>query len=120
MVEKEIGEMTFKEFLEKARKEDIESKELEHELRSALREEGFTDEQIDNTKMEKVWKFFLAHISVLADESFTEIGMALKQKTMTPLQLKILNQFAKELIPELERKNKELERELRKKQEKKR
>jgi len=119
---KKSVEMTFREFFKKAKKKGLDSKEMEstkHWILSALRSESFTDEQINNMKMQKVWKFILDNVSVVVDQDTMEIGMALQQKIMTPQQLRILSKFAKDFTAELESMVEELEKELEKKQKKK-
>jgi len=123
MSKKKSVEMAFKEFFEKAKKEGMDNKEAESTkqwMLNALRSEGFTDEQINNMKMQKVWKFILDNVTVVVDQDTMEIGMTLQQKIMTPQQLRILSKFAKDFTAELESMVEELERELEKKQKKKR
>lgn len=115
-------EMAFEEFFEKAKKKGLDSKEAESTkqwMLNALRSEGFTDEQINNMKMQKVWKFILDNVTVVVDQDTMEISMTLQQKIMTPQQLQILSKFAKDFTAELESMVEELERELEKKQKKK-
>jgi len=118
MPKKKSIEMSFKEFLEKAKKEGMDSREVEitkYWILKALRSEGFADEQINNMKMKKVWKFILDNVSVVVDQATMEIGVALKQEIMTPQQLRILSKFAKDFTAELESMVEELEKEIEKK-----
>lgn len=118
---KKSSEMTFKEFFEEAKKEGIDSEEIESTkcwILNALCTEGFTEEQINDMKMEKVWKFTLDIISVFMDQDMTEIAMALQQRIITPQQLQILNKFLKEFKEKLKNMVEELEEELKKKQKK--
>ena len=115
---KKSVEMAFKEFFEKAKKKGSDSKEVEstkHWMLNALRSEGFTDEQINNMKMQKVWKFILDNVTVVVDQDTMEIGMTLQQKIMTPQQLQILSKFAKDFTAELESMVEELEKKQKKK-----
>lgn len=60
-MKKKPEEMTFKEFWEELKKERPASRVLEkskRHLMEILRREGFSDEQINEMKMEKVWKLF--------------------------------------------------------------
>jgi len=119
---KKSVEMAFEEFFEKAKKKGLYSKEAESTkqwMLNALRSEGFTDAQINNMKMRKVWKFILDNVTVVVDQDTMEISMTLQQKIMTPQQLQILSKFAKDFTAELESMVEELERELEKKQKKK-
>ena len=121
MNKKKPLEMTFKEFFEEAKKEGWttkDAKNTKHWMLNALRSEGFTDEQINDMKMQKVWKFILDNVSVVVDQDTMEIGMALQQKIMTSQQLRILSKFAKDFTAELESMVEELEKELEKKQKK--
>ena len=118
MPKKKSIEMSFKEFLEKAKKEGMDSREVEitkYWILKALRSQGFADEQINNMKMKKVWKFILDNVSVVVDQATMEIGVALKQEIMTPQQLRILSKFAKDFTAELESMVEELEKEIEKK-----
>jgi len=118
MRKKKSIEMSFKEFLEKAKKEGMDSREVEitkYWILKALRSQGFADEQINNMKMKKVWKFILDNVSVVVDQATMEIGVALKQEIMTPQQLRILSKFAKDFTAELESMVEELEKEIEKK-----
>ena len=113
--------MGFKEFFEKAEKKGLDSKEAESTkqwMLNALRSEGFTDEQINDMKMQKVWKFILDNVTVVVDQDTMEISMTLQQKIMTPQQLRILSKFAENFTAELEIMAEELERALEKKQKK--
>lgn len=115
---KKSVEMAFKEFFEKAKKKGSDSKEVEstkHWMLNALRSEGFTDEQINNMKMQKVWKFILDNVTVVVDQDTMEIGMALQQRIMTPQQLQILSKFAEDFTAELESMVEELEKKQKKK-----
>lgn len=60
-MKKKPEKMTFKEFWEELKKERQASRVLEkskRHLMEILRREGFSDEQINEMKMEKVWKLF--------------------------------------------------------------
>jgi len=122
MSKKKSVEMAFKEFFEKVKKKGLDREEVESTkqwMLNALRSEGFTDEQINDMKMQKVWKFILDNVTVVVDQATMEIGMALQQRIMTPQQLQILSKFAKDFTAELESMVEELERELEEKQKEK-
>jgi len=97
-MKKKPAEMTFKEFFEKAKEQGIDKKtivEIKHFMLDILHQEGFTDEQISELKMEKVWDFVIDSLSVFFDQFFTEVGMAAQQRKITPMQLRILENLRK-------------------------
>jgi len=108
--------MTFREFLEEAKKEGIEELGREKQwILNALQSEGFTEEQIYSMKMERVWKFLINHLSVYFDEGLTEISMALQQGMITPEQQKLFMKESEKMIEQIEEFNKELKETLKKK-----
>ena len=97
-MKKKPAEITFREFFKKAREQRIDAKtieEIKHFMLDILHHEGFTDEQINETKMEKVWSCVMDSLSVFFDQFFTEVGMAVQQRKITPMQLQILKNLRK-------------------------
>ena len=108
------GEMTFQEFWEEAKKEGVASEFIEVNKRfllETLRREGFSEQQINEMKMEKIWKLFLDSLSVDMDKYMTEISIGLEKR---PWAAPIVALHIKKLRQILEEWNKELEEKLRK------
>ena len=116
-MKKKPVEMTFKEFFEKAKEQGIDNKtieEIRHFMLDILHREAFTDEQISEMKMEKVWRCVIDSFSMFADRFFTEVGMAAQQQKITPMQLQILKnlrKFFEHQVQELEKEEKQREKE---------
>ena len=116
-MKKKPAEMTFKEFFEKAKEQGIDNKtieEIRHFMLDILHQEAFTDEQISEMKMEKVWRCVIDSFSMFADQFFTEVGMAAQQQKITPMQLQILKnlrKFFEHQVEELEKEEKQREKE---------
>lgn len=104
-MKKKPAEMTFREFFKKAREQRIDAKtieEIKHFMLDVLHQEGFTDEQISELKMQKIWNCVIDSISVFFDQFFTEVGMAMQQRKVTSMQLQILENLRKFLEDQVE------------------
>ena len=110
--------MTFREFLEKAKKESYDLPVIEsikREILQTMRKESFTDEQIYEMQMERLWKLWIDSYSLLADQYLTQINAILeKDPTRAHIvapYLQNLRKYLEESIRELgEEKRKEKER----------
>jgi len=110
---KELAEMTLKEFLDQVEDKDV-AEEVKAFLDTLLRSDGFSDDQINEMKMEKLWKLMLHSFSALMDNWLTLISVGLEKKPeRKPLVLPILKKLTehfrkmeKELKEQIEEKKK--------------
>ena len=99
--------MTFKEFSEEAKRRGApEVIEGDFGILDVLRGEGFSDEQIYEMKMEKVWKLYLDSMTIFYDQFFSAIGLALDKQ---PYAVLTIQPYLKELMEQLQKQIKELE-----------
>ena len=74
MTEKKTSEITFKEFIEEGKAIDNATiNEIETDILSRMRLEGFTDEEIYNMPMPKLWDFYLEVMCNYLEESMTKM-----------------------------------------------
>jgi hypothetical protein len=105
---KETGEMTVREFLEEAKR--LKAFEVVADpnfgLLQVLRREGFTEEQANEMKMERAWKFYLSSISDMMARMMDILCKGLERwPERAPLveqYLKKLKEISEEGIRELE------------------
>lgn len=79
MSKKKVSEMTFKEFIDKAGEKG--EHEIKPEVLPILKKEGFSEEQIYNMKMGKVWKLYLAAVS---DDLTKRFDLTIKRLVQNP------------------------------------
>lgn len=110
---KKVGEMTFKEFRVEVKKRGADEiiEDPNFGILIVLRREGFSDEQIDEMKMDKVWKLYLDSISVVLDQYMRLLSRGLKEKPeIEPIVAPHLEKLAeglKKWIKEMEEQKKE-------------
>ena len=117
-MKKKLAEMTFREMWEEAERKGVDKKILEENKRfimALLQREGFSDQQIYEMKMVKVWPLFWDSFGVLGDQLITLLNMGLERRPeMGPL----MNELLKPLNDTLEKNIEKLEKELEKKRDK--
>jgi membrane carboxypeptidase/penicillin-binding protein PbpC len=114
--EKKVSQRTFREFLEKAKKESHDLPVIEstkREILQTMRKEGFTDEQIYEMKMERLWKLWIDSYSLLADQYLTQINAILEKD---PTKAHIVAPYLQNLQKYLEESIRELEEEEKRKE----
>lgn len=102
--------MTVKEFLEETKRRGaFEIGDPDFGLLQVLRREGFTEEEANNMKMEKAWKFYFDSLSVL----FSRMGDLLsKGLDRWPERASIVAPYLKKITKQIKEQINELEEEL--------
>jgi hypothetical protein len=111
-MERKTGEMTVKEFLEEAKRlgafEVVADPDFG--LLHVLRREGFTEEQANEMKMEKAWKFYLDSISMVFDQMMGKLSVGLEKNPLAALtvlpQVEQLKDQLEESVKKLEEEEK--------------
>jgi len=107
-IKKKVSEMTFKEFWEETKKKGA-SNVIEDQnfgVLAVLRKEGFSDEQINEMKMKKVYKLYLDSISVFFEQTITSLSRGLDKHAE---RASIVQPHLKRLVEMLEKWTQELE-----------
>jgi len=110
---KNYEEMTFKEYWEEKKRKGKDAETIENnknEILKALREEGFTDEQINEMKMRKIKNLCLDALVPVFDRLFGDITFLEK---LNPDLVLRFQPHLKKLRKEFEELNKDLEEKLR-------
>jgi len=74
MTSKKTSEMTFREFLEASKTaKNLLIDNVERDMLTKMRQEGFTDEEIYNMLMPKLWNLYLEVIGNYLEKAFSEL-----------------------------------------------
>jgi hypothetical protein len=74
MTNKKTSEMTFREFIETSKSaKNLLIDNVETDMLTKMRQEGFTDEEIYNMLMPKLWNLFLEVIGNYLENAFSEL-----------------------------------------------
>jgi hypothetical protein len=74
MTTKKTSEMTFREFLEASRAaKNLLIDNVETDMLTKMRQEGFTDDDIYNMRMPKLWNLYLEVIGNYLEKAFSEL-----------------------------------------------
>lgn len=107
MSNKKVSEMTFKEFSEEVKKRGA-NRVIDDPsgITNILLREGFSNEQLNEMKMDKIWKLYIDSVDVLFDQTFNALGVALAKDPQAVLALQPYLENLKEefekLLEELE------------------
>ena len=122
MKEKKVSEMTFKEFLEKGRTKGLNVNDIETVITNSMKREGFTKEQINCMKMDKVFNLWLEAMSNENTILFSNIYQNLENNPNAfknnPYAVSSLNKL-RELTSSLEKEANRIEHELAKREKEK-
>ncbi len=103
---KNVYDMTFREFLEETKKQGFLEIDLGNELLGRMREEGFTDDEIYNMQMSKLWKVFTMVVIDFATDHF------MRSNKPTELNINMIdNQTVQETLEALKKSIKGFEEE---------
>jgi hypothetical protein len=112
MTAKKTSEMTVGEFLEETKNKGMYEmvNDPNFGLLQVLLREGFTEEQTNEMKMEKAWKFYLDSLSVLMERMITQLSKGLERfpekAVIVEPHLKKMLKHLQELFKEQEGKKK--------------
>ena len=117
MSEKKISEMTFQEYLRKAKEKGIDFKaisNIESFIITSMQQEGFTKEQVYSMPMNRLWNLWLDAVSNNLEKDFSRIGNVLEKNpnlaiSFEPMFRNMTNnleKWAAELEDELNKKEK--------------
>ena len=74
MTSKKTSEMTFREFIEASKAtKNLLIDNVETDMLTKMRQEGFTDEEIYNMLMPKLWNLYLEVIGNYLEKAFSEL-----------------------------------------------
>jgi hypothetical protein len=74
MTSKKTSEMTFREFIETSKAtKNLLIDNIETDMLTKMRQEGFTDEEIYNMLMPKLWNLYLEVIGNYLEKAFSEL-----------------------------------------------
>ena len=74
MTSKKTSEMTFREFLKASKTtKNLLSDNVETDMLTKMRQEGFTDEEIYNMLMPKLWNLYLEVLGNYLEKAFSEL-----------------------------------------------
>jgi hypothetical protein len=74
MTSKKTAEMTFREFIEASKEaKNLLIDNVETDMLAKMRQEGFTDEEIYNMLMPKLWNLYLEVIGNYLEKAFSEL-----------------------------------------------
>ena len=79
MDNKKVPDMTFKEFLEEARKQGRATTELEVLILENMTEEGFTNKQTYNMPMSRLWDLWSNAVANAIEKDLSKIAIALEK-----------------------------------------
>jgi hypothetical protein len=107
--EKKVSEMTFQEFLQKAREKGTDFRaiaDIESFILGNMQQEGFTREQVNSMNMNRLWSLWIAAVSNVFEKDISRIGNALEKNPnlanrFEPI-LRNLNNNLEKLADELE------------------
>lgn len=117
MNEKKVPQMTFQEFLQKAKEKGTDFgviSDIESFIISNMQQEGFTKEQVYSMPMSRLWGLWIDAVSNNFEKMFSQIGVALEEnpnlaRNFEPLFKNITNnleKWADELEDELNKREK--------------
>jgi hypothetical protein len=109
MTSKKTSEMTFKEFTEAGKTAgNAFVDEIERDMLSNLRIEGFTDQEIYNMLMPRLWGLYLEVIGNCMEKAFSELSPVIEANPSLANHpaLKKLQEQLKESLEELEKQEK--------------
>jgi hypothetical protein len=116
--EKRVSEMTFQEFLQKAREKGTDFRainDIESFILDNMQQEGFTKEQTYSMPMNRLWGLWIDAVSNSFEKEFSRIGNALEKNpnlaiSFEPMFRSMTNnleKWADELEDELNKKEKD-------------
>ncbi|MCK4481688.1 hypothetical protein KAU55_00565 [Candidatus Bathyarchaeota archaeon] len=102
---KKASEMTFKEFMEETEKqgEDRAAAEIKRELLTVLKKEGFSEEQVNEMKMDRVWKNYLKALGDEFEDMISSLAKSLETGKIHPKALQLFNEKIREITKQLEK-----------------
>ena len=103
MTRKKTSEMTFREFIEASKAaKNLLIDNVERDMLTKMRQEGFTDEEIYNMLMPKLWNLYLEVIGNNLEEAFSELVPLIetnpnlaKHPTLQKLQKQLMESIEK-------------------------
>jgi hypothetical protein len=103
MTSKKTSEMTFREFLDASKTaKNLLIDNVETDVLTKMRQEGFTDEEIYNMLMPKLWNLYLEVIGNYLEEAFSELVPLIetnpnlaKHPTLQKLQKQLMESIEK-------------------------
>jgi len=116
---KKREDMTFQEYWEEEKKKGKSNQAVEnakHAMLQTLRREGFTDKQVNEMKMDRVWKLYVDSQIPFFDKFLTDVSVLLK---IQPKLASTINPHLKKLTKQFEELNKELEEQIKRQNKKK-
>ena len=107
MTNKKTSEMTFREFLKASKTaKNLLIDNVETDMLTKMRQEGFTDEEIYNMLMPKLWNLYLEVIGNYLEEAFSEL-VPLIEANPNLANHPILQKLQKQLTESIEKLEKE-------------